>query len=120
VFHQEFRGPLTPADPALPGEYLHAYMTGLGDVQPRPATGSPAVGLSFATRPLCYLQAPLVAQEFAPVAFAGLAPGTLGMYQVDIGLPADFPAAVGTLNCVTQPFGGALAGDSGTIFVGKR
>ena len=45
VVHQDFHGLVTPADPALPGEYVHVYMTGLGDVQPRPATGSPPAGL---------------------------------------------------------------------------
>jgi uncharacterized protein (TIGR03437 family) len=120
VVHEDFHGVVTAADPALPGEYLHAYMTGLGDVQPRPATGSPPAGLSFALRPLCWLGSPFSAQEFAPVAFAGLAPGTIGIYQVDIGIPADFPPSVAALNCVGQPSGGELAGDSGTIAIGKR
>jgi uncharacterized protein (TIGR03437 family) len=111
---------VTAADPALPGEYVHAYMTGLGDVQPRPATGLPPSGLSVGSRPLCWLGSPFVAQEFAPVAFAGLAPGMIGLYQVDIGIPTDFAPSVAALNCVGQPAGGELTGDSGTIVIGRR
>src|SRR5262245_58840721 len=40
VAHQDFHGLVTRADPAIPGEIVHAYMTGLGEVQPTPATGS--------------------------------------------------------------------------------
>jgi uncharacterized protein (TIGR03437 family) len=95
-------------------------MTGVGDVQQRPPTGSPASGLAYATRPLCWLTSPYVAQEPAQVAFAGLAPGMVGIYQVDIQIPTDSASSVATLNCVNQGNGRELAGDFGTIFIGKR
>jgi uncharacterized protein (TIGR03437 family) len=121
VFHQDFRGLLTQSDPALPGKYVHAYMTGLGDVQPRPATGSPPAGLAFASRPVCWLGSPpFVPQEFATVTFAGLAPCLIGMYQVDIQIPPDFRPSVAALSCIDQANSPELTGDSGTIFIGKR
>jgi uncharacterized protein (TIGR03437 family) len=61
-----------------------------------------------------------VAQEPAPVAFAGLAPGMIGIYQVDVQIPGDSASSVATLNCVNQGNGRELAGDFGTIFIGKR
>jgi uncharacterized protein (TIGR03437 family) len=118
--HQDFHGIVTPSDPALPGEYVHVYMTGVGDVQPRPPTGSPASGLAYATRPLCWLTSPYVTQESAQVAFAGLAPGMIGIYQVDVQIPPDSASSVATLNCVNQGNGRELAGDFGTIYIGKR
>jgi uncharacterized protein (TIGR03437 family) len=120
LFHQDFRGLVTQADPAQPGEYVHAYMTGLGGVFPHPDTGSPPTLLSYAIQqPLCWLLATdLVA---TPVTFAGLAPATIGMYQVDIEIPQDFSTSTATLSCVDQAFPSSeLAGDSGTTFVGKR
>ncbi len=116
--HADFHGVVTQADPAQPGEYVHLYMTGLGGAQQRPATGSPPAGLVYATRPLCWLTTPFVAQEFAPVTFAGLAPGMVGIYQVDLQIPADLVPSVATLNCIGNA--GELSGDSGTTFIGKR
>lgn len=124
VFHQDFRGLVTEADPAQPGEYVHAYMTGLGSVNyPHPATGWPTAGLSYASVwSLCWLaSADLMAQKFAPVTFAGLAPGIIGMYQVDIEIPQDFPTSTAALSCVDQSFtSGELIGDSGMTFIGTR
>lgn len=121
VLHQDFRGLVTSADPALPGEYVHAYMTGLGDVQPRPPTGSPTVGLSYASlRPVCWLGSPFETKVFAPVTFAGLAPGMIGIFQVDIQIPPDYSASVAALNCVDQAGSGELTGDSGALYLGKH
>jgi uncharacterized protein (TIGR03437 family) len=120
VAHQDFHGLVTQADPALPGEFVHAYMTGLGGTQPQPPAGSVPTNLSNAMRPLCWLVAPARPQETTAVTFAGLAPGLIGIYQVDIGIPADFAASEAQLSCVDQVGAGELNGDSGTIFIGKR
>jgi uncharacterized protein (TIGR03437 family) len=116
--HQDFHGVVTIADPAAPGEIVHAYMTGLGEVQPTPPTGSAPIALSSASiRPLCWVQPPARLQETAAVAFAGLAPGTIGIYQVDIAIPADVASGLVTLSCVDRfsPIG--VIGDSGTLFI---
>jgi uncharacterized protein (TIGR03437 family) len=116
--HQDFHGVVTMADPAAPGEVVHAYMTGLGQVQPTPPTGSAPSALSnVSIRPMCWVQPPARPQETAAVTFAGLAPGMIGIYQVDITIPADITAGQLTLSCVDQfpPIG--VIGDSGTLFI---
>jgi len=120
VAHQDFHGLVTQADPALPGEFVHAYMTGLGGTQPQPPTGSVPTNLSNAMRPLCWLVPPAQPQETTAVTFAGLAPGLIGIYQVDIAIPADFAAPEAQLSCVDQVGAGELDGDSGTLYIGKR
>jgi uncharacterized protein (TIGR03437 family) len=118
VAHQDFHGVVTTADPASPGEIVHAYMTGLGEVQPSPPTGSAPTALSnVIVRPLCWVQPPARTQETADVTFAGLAPGMIGMYQVDIAIPTDIAGAQVTLSCVDQfpPIG--VIGDSGTLYI---
>jgi uncharacterized protein (TIGR03437 family) len=118
VAHQDFHGLVTAADPALPDEVVHAYMTGLGGTQPQPLTGAPASGLEYADRPVCWLTTPGLTAQPAAVAFAGLAPGFIGIYQVDIQIPAGFPATEPELGCVNQS-GGTVSGDTGIIFTGK-
>jgi uncharacterized protein (TIGR03437 family) len=116
--HQDFRGVVTIADPAAPGEIVHAYMTGLGQVQPSPPTGSAPTVLGNANiRPLCWVQPPARPQETAAVTFAGLAPGMIGMYQVDIAIPADITGTQLTLGCVDQFPPTGVIGDSGTFFI---
>jgi len=116
--HQDFHGVVTMADPAAPGEILHAYMTGLGEAQPIPLTGSAPTMLSnVSIRPLCWVQPPARPQETAAVAFAGLAPGLIGIYQVDIAIPADITAAQVTLSCVDQLSPIGVIGDSGILFI---
>ena len=106
------------ASAAAPGEILHAYMTGLGEAQPIPLTGSAPTMLSnVSIRPLCWVQPPARPQETAAVAFAGLAPGLIGIYQVDIAIPADITAAQVTLSCVDQLSPIGVIGDSGILFI---
>ena len=49
--------------------------------------------------------------------FAGLAPGMIGMYQVDIAIPADIAAPQATLSCVDQFPPTGVVGDFGTLFI---
>ncbi len=92
ALHQDFSGPVTLANPAHPGEIIHAYGSGFGPVAPVPALGQPASAnpLSRITTPLaCGLvgdnSTTLVS---ANIRFAGLAPGWIGLFQLDILLPA--------------------------------
>ena len=70
-----------PATPALRGQALVIYATGLGKVSP--AGG----GLWLVVQPVTVLVQGLE----LPAAFAGLAPGFPGLYQVNVILPAGLP-----------------------------
>jgi uncharacterized protein (TIGR03437 family) len=121
VVHQDFRGLVTVSDPAAAGEIVHLYMTGLGDVQPRPPTGKTAPFLSVASqRPLCWLLSPFSQTlTTAPVLFAGIAPGLVGMYQVDVSIPASFPSSLATMGCFDEGGAQGLAGDITTLYIVK-
>jgi uncharacterized protein (TIGR03437 family) len=76
--------------PAQRGEYISIYCTGLGPVTHEPATGAPAGGdpLSLtSTNPI----AASIGGVLAPASFSGLAPGFLGLYQVNVQIPSNSP-----------------------------
>jgi uncharacterized protein (TIGR03437 family) len=75
---------VTAANPAHPGEYLAVFCSGLGPVNPSILAGQPA--------PLAQLQTPAVAVVGGleiNVQYAGLAPGSIGLYQVNFQLPSN-------------------------------
>lgn len=79
------------ARPAGRGEFITLFATGLGPVSNQPGTGIPAV-----TAPLAQLLDPVsvtIGGVSAPVAFAGLAPGFVGLYQVNVQIPAGLAPA---------------------------
>ncbi len=68
--------------PAKPGEFITIFCTGLGQVSPLLATGLPATtNTTVAT--------PTVTIDGAPAAvqFSGMAPGFVGLYQVNVQVP---------------------------------
>ena len=104
---EDFSGPATNPLPA--GAILHAYMTGLGPVSGPVTTGVPASATT-----LNPIQGTLSCQ-FLPQAsaaqtlFAGLAPGLIGIYQVDFQLANEgSPVTVTGLTC-TETFQGQRA-----------
>ena len=83
--------PVTSASPVRPGELVHFYLVGLGPTDCALETGQPA--------PLDRLCRLTPSAEFrwiveagvtipADVLFAGLAPGLVGIYQMDVRTPA--------------------------------
>jgi uncharacterized protein (TIGR03437 family) len=71
--------------PAHAGDYLEIYATGLGAVTNTPQTGAVAL-----VTPLSYLignATVTIGGVAAPVIFAGLAPGYVGLYQVNVQVP---------------------------------
>lgn len=79
--------------PAHAGDYLQIYSTGLGAVSNTPQTGAEA-GVS----PLSYLignAAVTIGGVQAPVSFAGLAPGFIGLCQVNVQVPPGVAAGDG-------------------------
>ncbi len=104
--HEDFSGLVTRDSPAKAGEVVHFYLTGLGPVSPPVATGAitPADVLHRVTTPLsCSLYEPRSggAAAEANVLFAGLAPGMIGVDQVDIAIPAGLSGPV-TITCQAQ------------------
>ncbi len=96
---------VTQQNPAHPGEYLAAFCTGLGATNPPAVSGQPAAGA-----------APTTASVFAnyevgsdqPVSYAGLAPGWVGLYQINFQVdPAETPGLKelvfqqGSINAIT-------------------
>jgi uncharacterized protein (TIGR03437 family) len=80
---------VTPADPAYPGETIVLYTTGLGPLSVDVADGYPPPSNTLANT-VDPLQA-LVNGEQCSVLFSGLAPGFVGVYQLNLTLPADLP-----------------------------
>ena len=91
------------ANPAVPGSTtLLIYCTGLGAVSNTPATGSPAPSSPLAET----IATPIVTigGVQATVAFSGLAPGYVGLYQVNVPVPA--AAAAGSAVALSISIGG--------------
>jgi uncharacterized protein (TIGR03437 family) len=82
---------VTPEAPAAAGESLVIYMTGLGQVD-----GKLAPGQAAPSSPLLRVLAPVLVQigDTTPVTpdFAGLTPGFVGVYQVNVTVPLSLPA----------------------------
>ena len=78
------------ARPANIGEFITIFCTGLGGVTNPPATGAPASGTSL----LATITTPQVTIGGVPatVSFSGLAPTFVGLYQVNVQIPAGAPS----------------------------
>jgi uncharacterized protein (TIGR03437 family) len=91
-----------PSSPAVPGStYLQIYCTGLGEVTNPPPTGSPAP-----ENPLAYTTTtPTVTVGNVPaqVLFSGLAPGYVGLYQVNAAVPSGAPGGAAVPVIMSMP-----------------
>ncbi len=91
---------VTPQDPAVPGEYIVLYTTGLG-----PLSINIVDGYGAPTNPLAYTNDPFTADvnsEGCSVLFSGLAPGFVGLYQLNLQLPSDLPPGNLPMQIFTQ------------------
>ena len=108
--------PVSPAAPPVEGEVLIAFLTGFGAVSPPIASGRPADGQLYEVPPgdieIAFGGKP------ATVLFAGLAPGFIGLGQVNFRVPAgatdtgvsvavarNAPASVSVVNSGSQTVG---------------
>jgi uncharacterized protein (TIGR03437 family) len=79
-----------PARPVKSGEFLEIYGTGFGitDSESTPGTPAPSDRFVYATNPVRVI---IGGTEAIPT-FAGLAPGAVGLYQINVMIPIDSPA----------------------------
>jgi uncharacterized protein (TIGR03437 family) len=101
-----FAGPPGPTfRPAAPGEFLTIYATGLGAVSNQPASGAAAPGDPLARTSV--LPTVTIGGITAGVSFSGLAPGFVGLYQINVQIP--FGAPRGNTIPVVLTIGGAVS-----------
>jgi uncharacterized protein (TIGR03437 family) len=79
---------VTTACPAAAGDLVELYVNGLGPTLNQPASGSPASSdpnnlAKTTTQPTV-----MIGSQSATVGFSGLAPGFVGLYQVNITIPS--------------------------------
>ena len=77
--------------PVSAGSYISLYGTGLGSVSPGVAAGTPAPSDPLSRVSSGIAQA-VVGGVSSPVTYAGLAPGYVGLYQINIQVPATVPS----------------------------
>jgi uncharacterized protein (TIGR03437 family) len=113
ISHQDFASLVTTDNPATPGEHLHFWMTGLGPVTGPMETGVPT---SITGDPLQVVTTPFTCSVLngetnlaAPISFAGLAPGLVGLYQMDLEFPSGPKFNPATLWCTFPNGSSALA-----------
>ncbi|MBI4479422.1 MAG: S8 family serine peptidase [Acidobacteria bacterium] len=90
VLHAANHREVTSRNPAKPGEILEVFVNGLGPTSPSVATGQAA-----SSNPRSVVLVPPTATlgaVAAPVQAATLLPSFVGIYQVNIEVPADAPA----------------------------
>ena len=98
-------GALSTSRPARQGEFVTIFCTGLGPVTNQPGSGAavPTVPQSLTTT----LPTVTVGGMSASVSFSGLAPGFVGLYQVNIQVPQNAP--VGDAVPVVLSIGGVTS-----------
>jgi uncharacterized protein (TIGR03437 family) len=82
--------PGAQAHPAAAGNYVTIYSTNLGDVSNRPADGAASPSSPLAKTVLT--PTVTIGGVNAPVSFSGLAPGFVGLYQVNAQVPTGAPS----------------------------
>ena len=95
----------SPAHPARRGEVVVIYCGGLGRTQPgvNPGVAAPSNPLAETAAPVTVT----IGGKQAAVQFAGLTPGLVGLYQVNVVVPAD--ADTGSAVPVVVTAGGAAS-----------
>jgi uncharacterized protein (TIGR03437 family) len=99
--------------PARPGQYVTAYLTGQGLVDPPVTTGdvAPASPLSM---PVALVQIK-IAGTLATIQFAGMAPGFVGLMQMNVLIP-DVPSGEQSFDVSI----GGVAAATTTISIGPK
>jgi uncharacterized protein (TIGR03437 family) len=106
---------ITPSNPAHIGETIRAYLTGLGQT-------TPAVGTNRAGIPGQSVIAPIIAgvnNSGAPFIGAATLPGAIGVYTIDLQIPAGTPTgnAINLSFAATAPDGTKVYSNTSTIAI---
>ena len=94
---------MTASNPVHRRDVLIIYMTGLGQTAPAVEAGNPA--------PLDPLAVPLVMPTVqlggvsVPVNFAGMSPGEVGLYQINVTVPDSAPLGLSVPMTIRQGAG---------------
>ncbi len=98
---------VTQDNPAVPGETLIVYATGLGRIKPDDAQAFVKTGEVYngpeANEPVEFVSA-LAGGKTANVLFARLKPGTIGLYEIVLELNTDLPTNDQTQLTIAQSF----------------
>ena len=90
ILHADDFQPVNDSAPAQPGEFLLIFCTGFGPVQPEVQSGQIAPTAEPLARTVS-LPMVNIAGIAADVTFSGLAPGFVGLYQVNVQVPENAP-----------------------------
>jgi uncharacterized protein (TIGR03437 family) len=94
---------VTDSNPIHPGDILVIYATGLGQSTPAGVTGYPAPGSPLSNA----LTTPTVTLGGVnlPVLWAGLAPGEVGVNQINVTVPGNVPSGLSLPLTINQGTG---------------
>ena len=104
--------PNVPSEPVQVGGFISIFCTGLGATEPAVASGDPAP-----SSPLATVKTPVtvtIGGQPATVSFAGLAPGFVGVYQVNAQVPTGVTPGDAVPVALTQ---GGFQSNTATIAV---
>jgi uncharacterized protein (TIGR03437 family) len=90
---------VTASNPVHRGDTISIYLTGLGRTSPAVEAGVPAPD-----PPVSVVVAPVVtlAGVDLPVEFAGLSPGSIGVYQINVRVPPNVPPGLDQALTISQ------------------
>lgn len=99
--------PVTPINPAIPGETIKIFATGLGKILPKEAQEQVKTGRRYTgpsdNQPAEFVNS-LAGGKTANVLFARLIPGQVGLYEVVLELNSDLPTNDQTQLWIAQSF----------------
>lgn len=98
------QGDFPGSRPAAAGEFISIFATGLGPVANQPADGAPATDASSTTMSPVTVT---IGGMQARVTFSGLAPGLIGVYQINVQVPSN--ATSGIIQPVVVTIGTAVS-----------
>jgi uncharacterized protein (TIGR03437 family) len=105
VLHADTSQLVSASNPARPGEYLAIYATGLGPLQSPIRNGEkPTAAVETVLRPNV-----TISGLQAPVIYAGVAPGLVGLYQINVQVPTGLQPGSAFLQIITNGVGSNVA-----------